>query len=335
MARKSAGRRPVKKSKSRTKRAIFGYPLFVFLMLCAGVFLLTATFPGLADDVHITAKVSGPLVVNPAVITDPADGTHFSAIPINVGGTCPANAAYVEIFRNDVMSGSAICDTNQMFQLSTDLFPGANSLTAHVFNLTDDEGPVSDAVNVVYDAPQPSPPTSGGQPAGGSPKTPPAAASPLTVETEFVYKGYRLGDLVEWPLAVSGGRAPYTADVDWGDGSHTAYLRESAGAFTISHRYRRLPQSGNSFTIKVSVTDADGRRAFIQFFILVTSKASSAPAASIFNKPPPTISSRNWLWIAWPAYAGVSVMVISYWLGEREEMIILAKRGMLKPAHRR
>lgn len=329
MARKSAGRRPVKKFKSRAKRAVFGYPLFIFLMLCGGVFLLTATFPGLADDVHITAKVSAPLVIDPAVITDPAEGTHFSAIPISVSGTCPANAAYVEIFRDSIMSGSAICDTNQAFQLSIDLFPGANSLTAHVFNLTDDEGPVSGAVDVIYDPPQPSPPAAG----GGSPKTPSATASPLRVETEFVYKGYRLGDLVEWPLAVNGGRAPYSADVDWGDGSHTTYLRESAGAFTISHRYLRLPQSDNSFTIKVSVTDADGRQAFIQFFVLVTSKVSSAPAASIFNKPPPTINSHDWLWIAWPAYAAVIVMAVSYWLGEREELIILKKKGMLKRSH--
>jgi hypothetical protein len=336
MARKKAARRPAKKSVSRTKRAVFGYPLFIFMMLCAGVFLVTATFPGLADDLHISAKVSAPLVTDPAVINEPADGSHFSTIPVNVSGTCPANAAYVEIYRGSVMSGTAICDTNQTFQMSADLFPGANILTAQVFNMTDDEGPVSDAVNVVYDVPQPPKPTpENEQPAaaGGSNKPASAAASPLMVSTEFVYKGYRLGDLVEWPINISGGRSPYTANIDWGDGSHTDYLRQAAGSFTIAHRYQRLPSSNNSFIIKVSVTDANGGQAYAQFFVLVTSSVTSAPAASIFNKPPPSINNHNWLWIAWPAYGAIMVMTASFWLGEREEQIILNKKGMLKRSH--
>src|SRR4051812_33270928 len=102
MARKKAARRPVKKSKIRTKRHLFGYPLFVFLMLCAGVFLVLATFPGLAEEIHTTAKVSAPLVTSPAVIDDPVDGQHFSAIPIPVSGSCPLNAGCVEIYSNGV-----------------------------------------------------------------------------------------------------------------------------------------------------------------------------------------------------------------------------------------
>ena len=38
-------------------------------------------------------------------------------------------------------------------------------------------------------------------------------------------------------------------------------------------------------------------------------------------------------WIAWPAYAAVSALVFSYWLGEREELIIPKKKGMLKRSH--
>lgn len=330
MARKKAARRPIKKTNYRSRRTLFGYPLVIFLLLCAGVFLLMATFPSLADDIRVTAKVSGPLVTDPAVITSPAGGQRFSALPIDVEGTCPANASYIEIYRNSIMSGSAICDSNDRFQISMDLFAGANSLTAHVFNMTDDEGPVSAAVNVVYDASQP--PAGGGQQTAG--REPGRATGqplpPLLAKTEFVYKGYQLGELVEWPIEISGGLLPYTADVDWGDGSSDIYQRPAAGEFIISHRYSRLPSRNRSFTIKVRATDAAGGQSYLQFFVLVTSKISSAPSASIFTKPIPGAAEKNWLWIAWPAYLALILMVICYWLGEREEIIVLKKKGLLK-----
>ncbi|MBX4188607.1 hypothetical protein KW792_00730 [Candidatus Saccharibacteria bacterium] len=129
---------------------------------------------------------------------------------------------------------------------------------------------------------------------------------------------------------LSGGRAPYTINVDWGDGSYSNYSRGAEGAFDITHRYTRLPSAGGNFTIKVSATDAAGDRAYIQFFVIIVSKLVPPSAANIFSKSPPSIGGHGWLWFAWPAYGFLFVMVFSYWLGEREELIKLKKRGQLK-----
>src|SRR6266404_8980268 len=152
--RKTAKKRAAKKS---SKQLFLPYPLIIFLLLCVGAFLVNSTFRASAQDIKITAAIQGPPVTDPATITSPADGSHFSAVPIEVTGNCTTNAVYVEIFRNNVMSGSAICDGSSTFQLQIDLFPGKNDLTAHSFNINDNEGPVSAIVSVYYDVPQPQP----------------------------------------------------------------------------------------------------------------------------------------------------------------------------------
>jgi hypothetical protein len=328
MARRKTQKRASKKSKNRGRRSIFAYPLAMFLLLCSGVFLLAWTFRVNAD-VLVTAKVSAPFVTAPAVITSPADGAHVTSIPINVSGTCPANAGYVEIFDNGLMRGTAIC-SGGVFQLSSDLFPGANSLVARVFNITDDEGPASAAVNVIYDTSQPptgggTTPGSGGTSSGGNPP----AASPLSLKTSFIYKGYHVGQPVEWPIVITGGAAPYAISVDWGDGTSDVLSRSQPGQFKISHTYTEPGKIKNSFTIKIKASDASGDKAFLQFFVIVTPESVGA-AGNIFSKPPPQIGTHiSWLWLAWPVYGVVLLMAVSYKLGEKEELLILKKRGVL------
>lgn len=306
--------------KSRQKRRVLRYPLFIFLLLCAGVFLIAATFNVNADDILVKAKVLGPPVTSPAVITSPAAGSRFSSIPITVSGTCPANAAYVEVFRNNTMSGTAICDGSSNFQLSTDLFPGQNDLAAHVFNITDDEGPVSAAVTVYYDVPT----SPGSQPS--SPST-----TPLTLQTAFVYKGFDVGQEVNWPIEISGGSPPYALNVDWGDGSNNVISHGAAGAFNITHTYSSPGGYKNSYTIKVKAADQSNQKAFLQFFVIINQKQGQITGVNnINNKPTPSLGGKNWLWYAWPAYLLILLLVLSYWLGEREELIILKKRGLLR-----
>jgi hypothetical protein len=123
MSRQKPKKRASKQIKNRKSRFFLPYPLLIFLTLCAGVFLVAATLNVSANDLLVSAKVAGPPVTSPAAITSPVNGTHFSSVPISVSGTCPANAAYIELFRNNVMSGTAICSGGN-FQLSSDLFVG-------------------------------------------------------------------------------------------------------------------------------------------------------------------------------------------------------------------
>ena len=325
MARKKAAKRASKTVKR--KRFLFiPYPLVLFLLLCVGAYLVAWTFNAHADDLIVNAIVKDQPITDPAVITSPSEGQHFKAVPITVTGSCPNHGAYVEVFRNNVMSGSAICDNTGHFELQIDLFAGANKLEAHVFNLTDDEGPVSAPVNVVYDAPAPSQPTL---------QTPsPSKSSPLLLKTAFIYKGYYTDQAVEWPLEISGGNKPYALNVDWGDGKNSIISRPEAGQFTISHTYTAAGDKLGSYTIKVQASDASGNYTFLQFFVIVNvrNKAGiSGGTNNIFSKGPPTLGGlHQWVWAVWPLYLALVLMVVSYKLGEREEFILLKKRRQLR-----
>jgi hypothetical protein len=330
MSREKSVKRTKKQIQNRSRRLFLPYPLILFLMLCAGTYLVATTLHSYANDIHVTAKVSAPLVTDPAAIGSPVEGQRFSAIPVPVSGTCPLNAAYVEIFSNGVMKGTAICDGSSNFSLSVDLFPGANSLVARVFNSTDDEGPISAPVTVYYDAPQPPvvTPPSGGQKPPITSKPP--ASNPLQLYTEFVYKGYYVGEQVSWPFKISGGTSPYSITIDWGDGSTSKQVQKTAGDFEISHIYQRAGGEKGAFTIKVNAADSAGSKASQQFFVIVVNKQGLVTNGNIFSKPPPSLHSNGWLWLAWPAYLIVLIMTLSFWLGEREELLILKKKGRLK-----
>ncbi|MGH7157106.1 MAG: PKD domain-containing protein [Candidatus Saccharimonadales bacterium] len=321
MARQKTRKRASKQIKSRQKRHFWRYPLFTFLLLCAGAFLIAATFNVTADDILVKAKVPGSPVTSPPVITNLIPNQQFNAMPIYVSGTCPGNAAYVEIFDNGIMQGTAICN-NGFFDPQFNLFPGKNQITAQAFNITDDPGPASLLMTVYYNPPQPpQPPHSPAQS---------TTAAPLTLTTAFVYKGFDVGQEVSWPVEISGGSAPYALNVDWGDGNNDVISRGSSGSFDINHTYSKPGGYKNSYTIQVKASDSSGNKAYLQFFVIVNQKQGQiAGVGNITNKPTPTLNSKGWLWYAWPAYLLIFLLVLSYWLGEREELIILKKRGLL------
>ena|SRR5579862_9060516 len=314
-------------ARSKTKKQIkrrrsFRYPLFILLLICAGLFLLAVTFNVSADDILVKAKVSAPFVTSPPVINSAINGQTYHTVPIEISGTCPTNAAYVEISRNGFMSGSAICQ-NGLFDPEVDLFVGKNVIEAEAFNSTDDEGPASAPVTIYYQ-----PPTS--SPALQTSPTAAPPSMPLKLTTDFVYKGYYTNQQVQWPLEISGGSAPYAVNVEWGDGQNSVISRAAAGQFQISHTYKVPGGFHNSFTIKVQISDVNGNYTYLQFFVIVSPK-TPANTGSIFTKAPPTITGyRLWLWAAWPLYATILLMALAYKLGEREELIILKRRGLLR-----
>jgi hypothetical protein len=323
--RKTAKRRTVKKKKSRFS---LPYPLAIFLFICTGFFLVACTFGVSADDVLVTAAIKAPPISSPAIITNPSSGAHFSAAPITVSGSCPPNAAYIELFRNGFMGGSAICSSSSTFEIQTDLFPGANELTAHSFNSTDDQGPVSDKVTVFYDVPRkPAEPTTTKTP-DGNPVKP--TGEPLSLKTAFVYKGYYVNQPIEWPIEIGGGTAPYAFNIDWGDNSNSVISRKDAGQFNITHTYTKPGGYKGNYKIRIQSSDFAGNYAYMEFFIIVNAKSQDV-VGSIYSKPPPSLNSlRGLLWVAWPAYLTIFLLVLSFKLGEREEFLILRRRGQLR-----
>jgi hypothetical protein len=335
--RRTSKKRP---SKIRKNRLSISYPALLFLLLCAGVLLTMWSFRAVADNIQVSATVPANPVTGPAGITNPSDGQHVSSIPISISGTCPADGSggYVKVYHNDVFSGVAICDGSNNFSLSSDLFPGANVIKSQIYNITNAAGPASTPITVYYDALQPQPQPPAGSPPGGQNTNTPT----LIISSEFSYIGYYVGQTTKWDLTINGGVSPYAINVNWGDDKSTVLSRKDAGTFSVEHKYAASgKQKNHSYTISISASDSSGEQSNLQLFVIINDRSVS-PAAAAIVKPTCQssgfslgsigcyVENKNLLKFLWPAYGIVLLMVISYGLGEREEILQLTKKGRLK-----
>jgi hypothetical protein len=323
---------------TRRSRLFLPWPVITFMLLSIGVLLVGWTFQAAADDIRITAKVSAPLPSGPAVITSPGDGSRFTSVPITISGTCPIDT-YVKIFRNNFFSGTAMCTTDGNFTLDIDLFPGQNILEAKVYNLTDDEGPQSAPVTVFYDVPQQ--PVSDNSGGGSTPSQSSAGSStsalttplaPFVIKTDFAYRGYKVGQSIEWTFEVNGGVPPYALNIDWGDGTNSVVSQKQAGKVSVKHRYKKVGDSTRgSYKVKISGSDSEGRQTFLQLFLIIV--PSGVPGFVSSTLPAGPKINTSWLKLIWPAYVIVILMALSFWLGEHEELAVLKNRRSLRRRH--
>jgi hypothetical protein len=337
--KRQPGNRPKKRQQlisSRKSRVFLPWPIITFILLTLGVLLLGWTFQTQADDIHVTAKVSAPLPSGAAVITSPGDGSRFTSVPITVSGTCPVDT-YIKLYRNNFFSGTVVCTTDGNFSLETDLFPGANKLEARVFNLTDDEGPQHTPVTVYYDVPEQ--PTGGGNSAPGA--TPPAPGAhptngvvvpPFTIKSDYGYRGYKVGQSIEWTFEVNGGVPPYALNIDWGDGTNTLLSQKDTGKVTATHRYKKVGNGNHgSYLVKITGTDSQGRQSFLQLFLVIV--PAGVPGFVSNTLPAGPKIGSSWLKLIWPAYFVVILMALSFWLGEREELSEIRQKRLMRKRH--
>lgn len=142
----------------------------------------------------------------------------------------------------------------------------------------------------------------------------------------FKYRVFQVGQAFQWTINVSGGQPPYTAYVAWGDGNSSIIQVGDAQSFTISHVYFLV----NDPTIKITLTDASGASTLLQLTAVI--KAMSLPGGVISGgtSSSSTTSSltglQKWLWLVWPVYGTVVMMVVSFWLGEYQESFKLRRK---------
>jgi len=277
------------------------------------VLLVGTTFRSQAETILVTAKVSAPPLTRPAIITSPHDQQHVQTATQEVVGTCP-DQSYVRLYLNGSEVGAAQCESGS-FHIQATLAPGANTLQARVFNLTDDEGPASSPITVYYDVPVPPtagqprvvPSSAGTSTSHGGVGQPSSGVSPLLVkveyrpETHFVYESWT------WTATIHGGTRPYKVRIDWGDGRTTQLDRSVEGPFTISHAY----QTAGSYQPLVTATDSGSQAATYQLSAVVKPRPSVTHATFIDEL-------QHYLWVVWPVYAAILLMAISFWLGELE-----------------
>jgi hypothetical protein len=231
---------------------------------------------------------------------------------------------------NGIFSGENICTTNT-FSIETDLYPGLNQLVAQDYNLTDQIGPTSPVVDVTYSPPATSQTT---PTKTGSTTTTPSSTSTTSVtpslpimSATFKYRVFQAGQAFQWTINVDGGQPPYTAYVSWGDGNSSTIQVGYAQSFTISHVYFLV----NDPTIKITLTDASGAKTLLQLTAVI--KALSSPGGVISSGTSSSSGINNsltgiqkWLWLVWPVYGTVVMMVVSFWLGEYQEYVKLRRK---------
>ncbi len=287
------------------------YPLLVFILLLLGVFMTGFTLKVSASNVIVSAFVQAPIPTIPATIITPVANARFNDSQTTVTGTC-ASANMVKLYRNNNFSGAVLCAIDNTFQIQTALFEGSNDLQARVFNITNDEGPQSAVVRVYYDVPAISTPSSVPQ---------------FMISADNLYKGYNVGDTIEWQIGAVGGTAPYAFSIDWGDGNTSIVSRRDEGVFITKHVYKQIGGYKGSYIIRVTASDANDKSSFIQLMIIIQDSknvSNSIPAVGSIDNTTPTLPFNMQLF--WPAYVVTFLMVISFWLGQR--------RTLVKPKHR-
>lgn len=325
------------------------YPVLFMIVLCVGVLLLSWTrfvsagpFPGAQQDTYdVNLRVPGPPPTLPATITSPTVNTVFTEQPIYVTGNCPSDT-YVSLSRNGVFSGVGICKIDGTFSVKTGLFVGSNTLLAQVYSRTDVAGPPSDPVTVMYSPPVPPPNTPPAQIYGPAATSPKASSSskqttssavqsgsgPLLFKSMFKYMGVYTGTPTNWELSLDGGTEPYAIHVEWGDGMTSVISRAHAGSFLLQHQYKQAGKYKGSYTANFSASDADGSMAYLQLITIVNDPpvAGAGSTGSInggFSIDSSPAYIEKILQYVWPGYGIVSLMLLSFWLGERRELQLI------------
>ncbi len=150
--------------------------------------------------------------------------------------------------------------------------------------------------------------------------------APFHITASYDYSVQNVGQVVNYTIHMTGGDAPYAYTIDWGDGMTQTVVRQSPDDFVISHTYGWVDASLASKVIKVQAIDASGQAGTLQLDALIRNPAFHSVVANITNSTGlwGTFNDlRPWLWLIWPGYVIIVLLVISFWLGERQELAVL------------
>jgi hypothetical protein len=339
-------------------RRIVLHPAAIFTLLCVGVFISGWSYEAVADNYTVTAVVPAQSLAQGAVITSPTAQTTVTTATLQVSGTCPSGA-YVKLYTNNTFSGVTFCENDGTFSLDDDLYLGQNNLIAEDFNVTNQQGPTTSTVTVDYVPPTPpssiSSTGSSDVSTGSStltqstpvpsddtitpgltsvaPSTTVSAAPTLLLTSNYQYQTSPVTSDFTWEVDVQGGNPPYQVNIAWGDGTTSNLVFNTDPIFKIKHHYA----AQGYYAIKVKAVDKTGIVRFIQLAArIVRPNTTGNLSTTNTNYSLPIINhkatvkifsaSKSWLWLAWPSFVIVLIMLISFWLGERQEVHKLYKK---------
>jgi hypothetical protein len=108
--------------------------------------------------------------------------------------------------------------------------------------------------------------------------------------------------------------------------------QKDAGKVTATHRYKKVGNGNHgSYLVKTNGTDSQGRQSFLQLFLVIVPAGVPGFVSNTLPAGPKIDSS--WLKLIWPAYFVVILMALSFWLGEREELIEIRQKRLMRKRH--
>lgn len=257
-----------------------------------------------SGSVGLTGTISAPPPSQGATISFPVNGQSFTELPVNVTGICP-DGLLVKLFKNNVFAGSVQCQGGN-FSLQTDLFVGTNELIARVYDDLDQPGPDSNVVTVTFSSDQ----------VGAAPR--------VSLTSNYAKRGANPGQILTWPVILSGGAGPFAFSVDWGDGKEPDLFTQAfPGTIDLEHTY----DEPGIYNIVVKVVDNNGTTAFLQLVGIANGPLSQDTDAGVDPDANETIgrtTSTNAVW--WPATLIVPFAASTFWLGRRHMVQVMKKR---------
>ena len=254
-----------------------------------------------ANSYGLQATKTQPAPTTTATISTPANGAAFTTSPITISGLCTTDLL-VQVYDNGVLVGAVNC-VGGSFSLQISLFTGTNDLSATQFDDLDQASPDSNHVSVTYNNADFS-----------------AFGVLITLTSNYGRRAADPGSTLTWPLQLSGGTGPYAFSIDWGDGKPAELKSQPlAGEIDITHVYDK----SGIYHVVVKVTDVNGVSAFLQLVAIANGKPANVGSTSGSSKGG-TITVTKVIWL--PAVICLALLLPTYWLGRRSELVSLHKQ---------
>jgi hypothetical protein len=251
--------------------------------------------------VGVQGTISSPPPTSSPTISSPGNGSTFTALPVTVRGICTGDLL-VKIFKNNVFSGAAVC-RNGSYSIDIDLFSSKNDLVARHYDALDQSGPDSNPVSVTFN----------------DNAAKPEIAARISLTTNYARRGANPKELLQWPMVLSGGVAPYAVTIDWGDtAKNDVQTVSTPGEFIIKHTY----DSAGVYKILVKAADKNGAVAYMQ--LVGVGNGAVDPQKGQVAGATATGTRTVILWQ--PAAIAIPLILATFWLGKKAEVKRIKRR---------
>ncbi len=228
-----------------------------------------------AQSYDVTASIPFPTPTQPAVIDPSLDNLSKDTDVAEIFGTCQSltSPGIVSIWREGSLLGSTNCEQNGTFRLLVTLIGDNNVLIARSSNLTDNYGPDSVPVTIVYKL---------------SSSSPSLVSNPtLIISSTKPYNVLDENNSANIEITITGGVKPYTLVLKWGDGTTESLAVKNSKTTPLEHIYEK------SGTYKVIATATDNIGTTKSYQLIISSILLPAPISSPANSNSPNVENKG------------------------------------------